>query len=568
MITSTISAFQKVLQSFRFGKPEGFPEEFAQARFFKKFQKPDHAHTKQLAQKAYADWREFDENLTRITMQEDDPFWVAIKGTIHSILNKHNQLNASLFRWPQGSEFSPTRGFNTIEDRLRLSQWDCTPNNFEAFARLCYDNRALRFAAKRRWQHFLRTQQCEPEVVNRQLYLLYRHCDRSRIGYRIFRHKLQYVVQMQPGSRFSTVPKNNEKRRPINIECFANVLTQSQVGENIRNVLRDQLRIDLDTLAETHRMRVSQPDRWATIDFQNASDSISMKVVDALFPRWFVQLLRNRRSEYILGLDGQWYKPLKLSSMGNGFTFEVMSFLLTVIARSFDQEASSFGDDVVIHPSNACDFIMRAAEIGFVVNEEKSFIGLTDPFRESCGANFHKDYGYISSFDFEWPTTIGECVVIFNKAYHLGTRYKSFRNLYNSLLRVLNPALRGTGPSSSYSIYEGLQQYKHTHYDIEPWFIYTKGQDNVGSMVPSMKKALAALQKDVSAWYLVRGFRFQCAERRGKIRDLSSRQWATYYMYLHDGRRSVLTRSGQGEWKVIWFVTNGSETIAARSLKG
>ena len=109
MITSTISAFQKVLQGFRFGKPEGFPEEFAQARFFKKFQKPDHAHTKQLAQKAYTDWREFDESLTGITMQEDDPFWVAIKGTIHSILNKHNQYNASLFRWPQGSETNERR---------------------------------------------------------------------------------------------------------------------------------------------------------------------------------------------------------------------------------------------------------------------------------------------------------------------------------------------------------------------------------------------------------------------------------------------------------------------------
>ena len=174
---------------------------------------------------------------------------------------------------------------------------------------------------------------------------------------------------------------------------------KKESDENLRCVLRDQLRIDLDSLADTHRMRVSQPDRWATIDFRNASDSISLKVIETLFPRWFVQLLRNRRSEYILGLDGQWYKPLKLSSMGNGFTFEVMSFLLTVIARSFDQEASSFGDDVVIHPGHARDFIMRAAEIGFVVNEEKSFIGLTDPFRESCGANYHKDHGYISSFD-------------------------------------------------------------------------------------------------------------------------------------------------------------------------
>ena len=566
MISSTISAFQKVFLRFVFQKPERFPEEFAQARFHKKFQKPDHTHTTQLAQKAELDWRTFDENLQQVNMQEDDPFWAAIKSSIHTILNKHRQYDESLFRWPQGSEFTATRGKNTIEDRLRLSQWDCTPNNFEAFARLCYRHRALRHAAKRRWQLYVKKQQCLPRQIDSHLYALYR--ETNDMGYRIFRHKLQYVVEMQRGSRFSTVPKNNEKRRPINIECFANVLTQSQVGENLRRVLKKQLQIDLDTLADTHRMRVSDGDRWATIDFQNASDSISMKVVHALFPRWFVQILHNRRSAEIQTLSGEWYKPNKLSSMGNGFTFEVMSFLLTVIARSFDSEASSFGDDVTIHPQYADLFIQRCKEIGFVVNEEKSFTSLDDPFRESCGANYHKEYGYISSYDFEWPTTIGDCVIVFNKAYHLGQVYPSFRKLYNSLLRVLPIALHGTGPSKRYTVYEGLQQYKHTHHDIEPWFIYTGRHDVAERLAPNVKKALGALHKDVSTWFPVRGFKFQNAERRGSVHDLPSSYWATYFMYLQAGRRSPLVNANQGDWEVIWFVTNGSETIAAQSLKG
>ena len=95
--------------------------------------------------------------------------------------------------------------------------------------------------------------------------------------------------------------------------------------------------------------------------------------MQALFPYGVTELLIKTRSTYV-DIDGELIEPYKLSSMGNGFTFEVMSAMLYSIAYALDSSARVFGDDVII--SNACapTFIAVTKIIGFQPNMKKTFI--------------------------------------------------------------------------------------------------------------------------------------------------------------------------------------------------
>lgn len=431
MEQSLIQAFQQVLAKWTFKSPSSFPEEFAQRRFLKKFEVPG-TSDKDLTQLC---WDRFLSNDVHLPTNLVRPsgHWYKARHKIHQWLASFNLSDDIGF--PNGGSQMPTRARNSIASYLKKNEWTCTADNFEQFCSLVYSHAALKRAFRKRYQKWFAETFIGFETGECDKYLY----ERFDTPFQIFRWKLERVVKIVHGSRFATVPKNNDNERPINIEPFGNLLVQKRIGDGIREVLKGQ-NLDLDNTALLHRALI-RDSKYATIDLKDASDSVSVALCQFLLPHWFFSSLMNSRSYMLLGHDGDYHTLRKISSMGNGFTFELMTMILYALCQCLDADSSVFGDDIIINKTAATHVIELLEEVGFKVNLQKSFID--GPFRESCGANYHDDFGYIKSYDFYWPENIHDCIVVFNKVADLSEIYPSFERLRSSLITHIPSVLRG-----------------------------------------------------------------------------------------------------------------------------
>ena len=194
------------------------------------------------------------------------------------------------------------------------------------------------------------------------------------------------------GSRLTTVPKNYKIDRTIAVEPDLNMYLQKGVGAVFRQKLMKH-GINLDSQVANQRGAFDQS--LATIDFSMASDSVSQGLVGYLLPPNWVDLLQAIRSEVCVLPDKTIHRLSKVSSMGNGFTFELETLIFWALARAcvpveeWDR-ILVYGDDVLLPVDYAARFIEVAAIAGFSTNTEKTFID--GPFRESCGTHVHSGY--------------------------------------------------------------------------------------------------------------------------------------------------------------------------------
>lgn len=187
------------------------------------------------------------------------------------------------------------------------------------------------------------------------------------------------------GSRACTVPKDALVDRFIAIEPALNMRWQLGVGKYIRRRLK-RIGLDLDHQADVNRglVRSAQALKKATIDLASASDSVALQLIRFLFPADWCHLLELFRSpEMLVGSD--WVTLEKISSMGNGFTFELETLLFYSVASLFDNDPAVFGDDIIVNQSCASDVIRTLNVLGFSVNAKKTF--LAGSFFESCGVD-------------------------------------------------------------------------------------------------------------------------------------------------------------------------------------
>lgn len=235
-------------------------------------------------------------------------------------------------------------------------------------------------------------------------------------------HHPDCLIKM--GSRGSSVYKNSKKRRFIEIQCLINVIGQKLGGYSIRSCLKTNAKIDLDDGQQYHRWLISQS--WtSTLDESNASDSIVWSTVQPIFGAPLNNLISLTRADFIrlqvqeVTSNGrfqkktEWHPIKKLSSMGNGYTFECLSLLLGAIARGRDPRSSVYGDDIVCSTDKADQIVADISAVGFLINHKKSFVG--KPLKESCGGYYLDDYGYITCYDIKWCTSIADVIVTCNK---------------------------------------------------------------------------------------------------------------------------------------------------------
>lgn len=569
---SLIKAFRKVLSDFNPNRATSdFPENFAIARFFKKYQEPNSTLTSHLKQKCWDDWLEFDSSLPKNTshfynvFQKNPKYWFEVRRNLSQELRRIS-LGGNV-EFSPGSTFTKSDGKNSIEFKLSGLQWDCTYDNFDNFAKVCYKHNALKKAARVRWNVYLRRKGWSPSGVNQTLYEEFKGCSPSKLGFKIFKWKLQHIVEFQHGSRFSSVPKNNETRRPINIEPFCNVVVQKLIGSDLRSQLKRIFEIDLDTLSDIHRKRISD-NNIATIDLKSASDSISIELCRFLLPKYIFDMLWTARSPMILGSDGSYHLVNKISAMGNGFTFELMTLILTFMCRQLDASSSVFGDDIIIAKDSAQFLIERLEDVGFVVNTEKSFI--TGPFRESCGGNYHDSFGYIESFDFLYPEDIHDCVIIYNKTRRLSYKYDSFKLLERELYRHIPSTLRGIPDhdlknSSILSfLSEGIERL-HGSPELSNYF--RTGYSKKSGTPPSEGVTEACKKLQIKPRTIVIGFEPRLEERSRCLHHLQTRHYAKYLMYLHAGRRTKDVITGSVRYVVAYFIVADKRVFRLKNLQ-
>lgn len=200
------------------------------------------------------------------------------------------------------------------------------------------------------------------------------------------------ISAVVPGNKVTTVPKNSKTDRTIAVEPHLNAFLQRGVGR----VLGRRLRRWGVTLHDQSRNRElaqigSLSGGFATIDLKGASDTISTEVCRILLPPDWHHLLMLLRSDSY-SLDGQQKRYHKMSSMGNGFTFELESLIFSSLVKAVYQhlgisdEFRVYGDDLVVATPAFLLLKDCLAYAGFSVNEDKTHSA--SPFRESCGGDY------------------------------------------------------------------------------------------------------------------------------------------------------------------------------------
>lgn len=206
-------------------------------------------------------------------------------------------------------------------------------------------------------------------------------------------------VTLVKGSRLTTVPKNEDTVRVIAIEPSGNMALQLAAGQYLTDVLRS---IGLDITSQQPKNkklaeRGSLDGDLCTIDLKSASDMFKPELIQLLFPaKWFA-LLMSIRSEYT-EVEKVDVKLNMISTMGNGFTFPLMTLCIVSLIYAFRagrggpnlfidwEKTAVFGDDVIMSSSEYDGFTSLLSDAGLIVNHDKSFS--SGPFRESCGGDY------------------------------------------------------------------------------------------------------------------------------------------------------------------------------------
>lgn len=207
------------------------------------------------------------------------------------------------------------------------------------------------------------------------------------------------------GSRISTVPKNKDTNRSICVEPVLNMYYQLGAKVVLESVLKARYNVnickdehnncDQQTRNKTLARIGSIDGSLSTLDLKDASDMISLTLARKILPPEVLNVLMTLRSPST-SVDGEVIELNMLSTMGNGFTFPLMTLLFCSLLRvvymnlnlPFNRDTFGvYGDDIICLSQASNEVISALTQAGFKVNSEKSYT--TGFFRESCGGDYY-----------------------------------------------------------------------------------------------------------------------------------------------------------------------------------
>jgi hypothetical protein len=212
--------------------------------------------------------------------------------------------------------------------------------------------------------------------------------------------------------RVIQVPKTLKAPRTIAIEPVCMQYTQQSLCHKMVDLLesnkltKGHVNFRDQDINASLALSSSKNGLLATIDLKDASDMVSLEMVEFLFenlPHLRNAILACRSST--ASVNGSTISLKKFASMGSAMCFPIeavvfycLSLLGCVLAegRLFTRwkvpisEVYVYGDDIII-PTNKAPTVIRTLEaFGLKVNRNKSFY--TGKFRESCGTDAYDGY--------------------------------------------------------------------------------------------------------------------------------------------------------------------------------
>lgn len=252
------------------------------------------------------------------------------------------------------------------------------------------------------------------------------------------------------GSKMSTVPKNQDTERTIAIEPSGNMALQLAVGFYFEEVLRG-IGLDIRHQQEKNKVlayRGSLNGRLCTLDLSSASDLITPALCKQLLPPEVYRFLMRIRSPQTV-INGKVFDLNMISTMGNGFTFPLMTLIILSLMYACLLECggpvkfinysfiSVFGDDIVIPSHIHARAVEVLTQAGFIVNNDKSYH--TGHFRESCGGDYYKGYD-VTPFYVKSLSKVTDIYVALNQVL----RYCGEHNfVFDATLRTLRSFING-----------------------------------------------------------------------------------------------------------------------------
>lgn len=199
------------------------------------------------------------------------------------------------------------------------------------------------------------------------------------------------------------VPKDSRGPRLIACEPLEYMWLQQGLGRSIvshlesQKLTRGMINFTSQDINRKLALSSSVTRKWDTIDLKDASDRVSLSLVNGIFNRMpeLLKDLRGLRSTHTLLPDGRTLELKKFAPMGSSLCFPVEAFCFWVICvaalvretgRSVQHCAKSvyvYGDDLIIKHENTGFCIGALEACGLKVNHDKSF--RDGSFRESCG---------------------------------------------------------------------------------------------------------------------------------------------------------------------------------------
>lgn len=431
-------------------------------RIVKKFERPSSEHTELLKSKCVDDWLSNEQRIREVpkkyfhssarARQNVSKAKKLIQQWTKSYSYHKNNDNREL-RFPSGESFVANRGKVSFHQKMLNPEvfGNVTIDCVDAAIDNILSHRTLRRCAK---AHLKKLTKEETAMFYKQAWPDLRR--NKPIGDWILSERIKNeLFKPVNGSRLSSVYKNTEERRLINVEAFQNVVEQLDTGTALR-AIHSEVGNELDFGQERHRRMIQHP-IYATLDVKGGSNSTILKMVEILYkgtPLW-TDILTSR-SEFMLanipadyGRVNAYVETGMLSAMGNGYTFEILALTLLALCRAIDPNASVYGDDIIVERRFAQEVAETIGIMGYELNLKKSYLDGT--FRESCGAFYLDGHGYVSCYDIKWCHNINDVINTINKLGRIinnngtwNTKVTQIlRSTYAELIRITPNFIKG-----------------------------------------------------------------------------------------------------------------------------
>jgi len=258
-------------------------------------------------------------------------------------------------------------------------------------------------------------------------------------------HMRDHIANLKivKGSTVTTVPKDARSDRVIAIEPLWNMFFQKGIGGSIRRRLKF-FGLDLNNgqpLNQKLARQGSIDGLLSTVDLSSASDMISLGLCEFLLPEDWYRAMMTVRSPYCTLPDGESIFLRKISSMGNGFTFELESLIFLALCIAVNpklrigHDVSVFGDDIIIPSTDTKPLIDILRCVGFKTNIEKTFID--GPFRESCGKHYFRGHDVTPFFLKKEILNVPDLYYLINSVKRLAFRFAGFNYGLDDRFRFL-----------------------------------------------------------------------------------------------------------------------------------